>query len=167
MKKHIATLFRLALVLVAAAPTFADERNLPFVIGERHEGGGYYSVSSSGERASNLQKVQLLLEEKALSSDRAVTTTTSKVIIQTGKTKTVDQLVKVLAEALQRFLAKNPADEGKSLAKIGSLKAGGEVELLVQSGELTFEFRQPEQTSELAKLTPAQATVMLALLQGR
>ena len=82
--------------------------------------------------------------------------------ISAGKSRSQAQLERLLLDALRKFPKSAP---GKELARLGSLKQGGELRLIADnSNSLVFAYNPPMQPSN-PRLTAADAAIFARMLE--
>lgn len=135
------------------APAFA------YALGSQTSGPNIFSISATAPRGSKLksQIIRFALK-KADGSGR----TWTFFYISTGKSKSQAQLEHLLFDALRKFPRSAP---GKELARIGSVKQGGELRLIaVNANTLVFDFNPPMQPAN-PRLTAADAAIFADMLK--
>ncbi len=137
----------------AAKPAFA------YSLGSQTSGPNIFSISATAPRGSKLKsQIIRFAMKKADGSGR----TWTFFYISSGKSRSQAQLEHLLLDALKKFPTSAP---GKELAKIGSVRQGGELRLIAASpNSLVFEYNPPMQPSN-PRLTAADAALFAEMLK--
>jgi len=120
---------------------------LPVVLGESKvhpKGGsrGLYSVSVSGPMSEKSQEIRFIAYWDTTDEQQARNQTTRTASVLTGKSKTLQQVTDGIKDAFSKFLSGAPANQ--ELYKIGDIKFGGELRVVVESAEvLRFDYLKP------------------------
>ncbi len=143
----------------AAAP---QRTPFAFSFGSAKSADGFDMYSVSGTAPSMSAEKGHQLKFATTRSSGGGRESWSYFLVGTGKSKSVAQIQTMLAEALRKFPGSAP---GAELCKIGDIKYGGELKLVVRSArELEFAF-DPAIRSGNPKLSPADAAAFASILR--
>jgi len=137
----------------AKPPAFA------YALGNQTSGPNIFSVDATAPRGSKLtSQVIRFYVKKAGANGRSSTF----FYISSGKSKTQAQLERLLYEALRKF---PNAPAGKELARIGSVKGGGELRIIAENrNALVFSYQPPWQPAN-PRLTQSDAAMFADILK--
>jgi hypothetical protein len=165
MMKYPRRLLLPVLALIAiAGPVLAAEKSpampaFAYSLGSQTSGPNIFSISATAPRGSKL-KSQII--RFALKKADASGRTWTFFYISSGKSRSQAQLERLLLDALRKFPKSVP---GTELARIGSLKQGGELRLVVESpNSLVFAYNPPVQPAN-PRLTLSDAAFFADMLK--
>jgi hypothetical protein len=153
----------LALALIAVPAVRAEKSPVKpafaYALGSQTSGPNIYSISATAPRGSKLKsQIIRLAMKKADASGRSWIF----FYIASGKSKSQAQVERLLVDALRKFRTASP---GKELARIGTVKQGGELRIVAEGrNALVFAYNPPMAPAN-PRLTQADAAIFAEIMR--